>query len=62
MVPLSVNGLGIREATFTLYFARIGLPAESALALSFIGAILIMVFSLSGAATYLIRRRVSPPE
>ena len=61
MVPLSVNGLGVREATFTLYFARIGLPAEPAIALSFIGAILIMVFSLSGAVTYLLRRRNSIP-
>lgn len=56
MVPLSVNGFGIREAAFTLYFARIGLPAESALALSFIGAVLVMAFSLSGAAAYVIRR------
>jgi len=56
MVPLSVNGFGIREAAFTLYFARIGLPAESALALSFISAILIMMFSLSGAAAYVLRR------
>lgn len=56
MIPLSVNGFGIREAAFTLYFARIGLPAESALALSFIGAILVMMFSLSGAAAYVLRR------
>jgi len=55
MLPVSVNGFGIREATFTVYFARIGLPAESAFALSFIGAVLIMVFSLSGAAAYILR-------
>jgi hypothetical protein len=57
MVPVSVNGFGVREATFTLYFSRIGLPAESAFALSFIGAVLIMVFSLSGAAAYVVRGR-----
>jgi hypothetical protein len=49
MLPLSVNGFGIREATFVVYFQQIGLPAESALALSFIGAALIMLFSTSGA-------------
>lgn len=59
MIPLSVNGFGIREAAFTLYFARVGLPAESALALSFIGAILIMLFSLSGAAAYVVRGRAA---
>jgi hypothetical protein len=40
-----------------LYFTRLHLPAESALALSFIGAVLVMLFSLSGAAAYLMRRR-----
>jgi uncharacterized protein (TIRG00374 family) len=57
MIPVSVNGFGVREATFTVYFSRIGLSAESAFALSFIGAVLIMVFSLSGAAAYLLRGR-----
>jgi hypothetical protein len=52
MAPVSVNGFGVREATFTLYFSRIGLPIESALALSFAGAILLMVFSVSGAVIY----------
>ena len=57
MVPLSVNGLGVREATFGIYFKSIGLELESAVALSFIGAALIMIFSMSGAAAYLARRR-----
>jgi uncharacterized protein (TIRG00374 family) len=56
MLPLSVNGFGVREATFSLYFARLRLPLESALALSFIGAALIMLFSASGAVAYLSRR------
>jgi len=55
MLPLSVNGFGVREATFGLYFTRLGLPLESALALSFIGAALIMLFSTSGAVVYLAR-------
>ena len=62
MMPVSVNGFGVREATFTLYFSRIGLPAESALALSLIGAVLIMLFSLSGAGAYLARGRHRPAE
>jgi uncharacterized membrane protein YbhN (UPF0104 family) len=57
MVPLSVNGLGVREWVFGTYFTRLGLPLESALALSFIGAALIMLFSTSGAIVYLSRRR-----
>jgi len=53
MIPLSMNGFGIREATFVFYFSRLGLPLESALLVSFMGAALIMVFSLSGAVAYL---------
>lgn len=57
MVPLSLNGFGVREATFGFYFSRLGLPLESALLVSFMGAALIMLFSLGGAAAYLSRRR-----
>jgi uncharacterized membrane protein YbhN (UPF0104 family) len=53
MAPVSVNGFGVREATFGVYFTRIGLPLESALAVSLIGAALMMVFSLTGAVAYL---------
>jgi len=56
MLPLSVNGWGVREQTFVLYLTRLGLPAESALAMSFLGAALIMLFSTSGAAAYISRR------
>ena len=56
MVPLSMNGFGLREATFGFYFTRLGLPLESALLVSFMGAALIMLFSLSGAAAYMTRR------
>ncbi|NQW04660.1 MAG: flippase-like domain-containing protein [Acidobacteria bacterium] len=62
MAPVSVNGLGVREATFSFYFSRLGLPLESALALSFLGAVLVMVFSLSGAAPAFARRRVASPS
>ncbi len=67
MLPISVNGFGVREATFTVYFHQIGLPRESALVVSFMGAALMMLFSLSGAVAYLARgasRRadVHPPE
>jgi hypothetical protein len=56
MAPVSGNGFGVREATFTFYFSRLGLPIESALAVSFMGAALIILFSLSGALAMLTRR------
>jgi uncharacterized membrane protein YbhN (UPF0104 family) len=62
MVPVSMNGFGIREATFGFYFTRLGLPLESALLVSFVGAALILLFSLSGGAAYLARLRSSKPH
>lgn len=59
MVPVSLNGFGVREATFGFYFTRLGLPLESALLVSFVGAALIMVFSLSGGVSYLRRSVLS---
>ena len=55
MLPLSVNGLGLREATFSFYFARLGPPIEATLVISLLGAGLVMLFSLSGAAVYVVR-------
>jgi uncharacterized membrane protein YbhN (UPF0104 family) len=55
MLPISLNGFGVREATFTVYFHQIGLPRESALVVSFMGAALMILFSLSGAVAYIAR-------
>jgi hypothetical protein len=55
MVPVSVNGFGVREATFSLYFSRLGLPIQSAVLLSLLATVLTMLFSLTGAAVYVAR-------
>lgn len=57
IVPMSMNGFGVREATFAYYFTRIGLSIEQALLVSFMGAAMMIVFSLSGAAAYIGRGR-----
>ena len=62
MAPISVNGFGVREATFGFYFAQLSLPLESALALSFIGAALIMLMSTTGAVAYLSRSDRAQPS
>jgi glycosyltransferase 2 family protein len=56
MLPVSLNGFGVREATFGFYFSRLGLPLESALLVSFMGAALVMLFSLSGGVMYILRK------
>jgi uncharacterized membrane protein YbhN (UPF0104 family) len=53
MVPVSLNGFGVREATFSVYFSRLGLPIQSGVLVSLGATALMMIFSLSGAAVYL---------
>ena len=55
MLPISVNGFGVREATFSFYFTRVGQPIESALLISLVPQALIMISSLAGAAVYVSR-------
>jgi len=59
MLPLSVNGFGVRESIFVFYFARLGLPRESAIALSLLGAAMVMLFSVSGAVVMAVRKKPS---
>lgn len=61
MLPVSVNGLGVREGTFVAYLTQIGVSKESAVALSLIGAVLVMAFSMLGVAAYLGRRKKPAP-
>jgi hypothetical protein len=62
MVPVSLNGFGIREATFSLYFARVGLPIQSGVLVSLGATALMMIFSLSGAALYLSQGHRTTPS
>ncbi|MGE0704245.1 MAG: YbhN family protein [Vicinamibacterales bacterium] len=61
MLPVSVNGFGIREATFSFYLTRLGVPLELAVLLPLAAQVLIMVFSLTGAAVYVMRRSHAGP-
>jgi hypothetical protein len=60
MVPISINGLGVREATFGFYFRQLALPLHSALLLSLGGAAMVMAISVAGAAAYVARIRRHP--
>ncbi len=51
-IPISFNGWGLRESVFILYFGQLGLSRDGALALSLVGAGLIVLLSLSGAVVW----------
>jgi uncharacterized protein (TIRG00374 family) len=62
MLPVSVNGHGVRDAVFVRYLTRINIQSSGALALSLTGAALVMLFSMTGAAAYLARRQHPAPD
>jgi glycosyltransferase 2 family protein len=55
MLPVSVSGFGVREATFSFYFTRIGHPIASAVLMSLVAQVLIILVSLLGAPIYISR-------
>jgi hypothetical protein len=56
MLPVSVNGLGIREAMYLLLFGRIGVPADAAVSMAFIYLAVTLVASLPGGVVYALQR------
>lgn len=59
-VPVSIAGLGIREAAFVILFTKAGVPSEKALSLSVLVFISMCLVSLIGGIEYL--RVGKPPE
>lgn len=56
MLPISVNGLGIREAMYLLLFDRIGVPADVAVSLAVLYALVTFAASLPGGVVYALQR------
>ena len=48
LLPISVNGFGVREVAFVVLYAKVGVPAEMALALSFSWTLVLVLFALFG--------------
>jgi uncharacterized protein (TIRG00374 family) len=55
MVPVSVNGLGVREALYILLFGRIGVPVETAVSLALLYLAVTFLASLPGGVAYLMQ-------
>jgi uncharacterized protein (TIRG00374 family) len=48
LLPVSLNGLGVREISFVLLYSKVGVPTEMALALSFSWTFVLVLFALFG--------------
>ena len=57
MIPISINGVGLREFAFMRFFASIGVSQEQGALLGFLSSIVIVVSGLPGAIAYLIHKK-----
>jgi len=56
MLPISVNGLGIREALYVVLFGRIGVPGDVAVSLALLYVVVTLAASLPGGVVYALQR------
>lgn len=56
MLPISINGLGVREAAYAYFFGRAGLSAEEAIAVSVLFFLVVTLVSLTGGVIFAVRK------
>jgi uncharacterized membrane protein YbhN (UPF0104 family) len=62
MIPLGINGYGLREAAYAFLLAPYGVPAPVAVAVSVLFALSVSAFSLLGAIAWLINKPAPAAE
>jgi uncharacterized protein (TIRG00374 family) len=63
LVPFTINGLGVREAFFVNFFAKLGVPPDAAFACGFLFFLTSLVLALPGLGIILregLRRQLAP--
>lgn len=56
MIPISINGLGVREGAYVLLFGTLGLSSSQAVTLSLLFFIIVTVVSLVGGIFFVLER------
>ncbi|MDR0841805.1 MAG: flippase-like domain-containing protein [Acidobacteriota bacterium] len=56
MIPVSLNGMGLRELSFMSLFGAIGVPREACIALGLLASLMIILSSLPGGIVYILFR------
>lgn len=59
-IPLTINGVGLREGVYFLLFSQIGVPMESAVTLSLINLFVYAVTSVVGGVAYSLYKKEQP--
>lgn len=57
MIPISLSGLGVREAAYVYFFSRHGVPEAASVAVSLAFFVCVAIATLPGAPLFLVMRR-----
>jgi hypothetical protein len=57
LLPISIGGLGLRDASTVYFFAKAGLPRDVAFAMSLIGFFILVIIAAAGGLYYVITLR-----
>jgi uncharacterized membrane protein YbhN (UPF0104 family) len=61
-LPLSVNGIGLRENGFLFLLRHIGVSSEKAVAFGLLWFLVVALDSIIGGVVYILRRKRRPAE
>ncbi len=62
MIPISLNGLGMREGAWVLLFSHVGVSAAAAFSMSILSLMVLTAVSMSGGVLYLADRTAPAQE
>lgn len=61
MLPVSINGIGIREGSFVVFFALVGVPSSEAFIISFAVSVLTTLMTAVGGIIYMFDKSAAKP-
>lgn len=61
-VPLTIYGIGFRDAGYVLFFTQLGKPVEHAMTLSLLYVVSALVYASLGGIVFVVRTRNAPPD
>ena len=56
MLPVSINGIGVRENLFVYFFAKVSVSPEKSLAIAWMAFVMILFYALIGGLIYMLRK------
>lgn len=56
MLPVSINGIGVREGVYALFFAEFGVPVSGAVAFAWLGFAMVLAYGAVGGVLYALRK------